>query len=63
MEGWSGARIALIGSVPWVAATVVGIAWTVRGGDAQTAFTVAGFILTVGTGKYAVEFFGYLRLG
>lgn len=54
VEGWSGARIAMIGSVPWVAATVVGVAWTVRGGDAQTAFTVAGFILTVGTALLAL---------
>lgn len=51
VEGWSGFRIGLVGSVPWIAATVVGVAWTARGGDAQTAFTVAAFILTVGTCK------------
>lgn len=51
VEGWSGFRIGLVGSVPWVAATAVGVAWMARGGDAQTAFTVAGFILTVGTCK------------
>jgi hypothetical protein len=51
VEGWSGFRIALIGSLPWIVATVVGVAWTARGGDAQTAFTVAAFILTVGTCK------------
>ena len=49
VEGWSGFRIGLIGSLPWVVATVVGVVWTVRGGDVQTAFTVAAFILTVGT--------------
>ncbi|KAH7559724.1 hypothetical protein BM1_03358 [Bipolaris maydis] len=54
VEGWSGFRIGLVGSVPWVAATVVGVAWTARGGDAQTAFTVAGFILTVGTSLLAL---------
>jgi hypothetical protein len=49
VEGWSGSRIATVGSVPWVSATIVGVVWVVRGGDAQTAFTVASFILTVGT--------------
>jgi hypothetical protein len=51
VEGWSGFRIALLGSVPWVAATVVGVTWVVKAGDRQTAFTVAAFILTVGTCK------------
>jgi hypothetical protein len=37
--------------VPWVAATVVGVTWVVKAGDRQTAFTVAAFILTVGTCK------------
>jgi hypothetical protein len=49
VEDWSGFRIGLVGSVPWVVATVVGVTWTAKGGDAQTAFTVAAFILTVGT--------------
>jgi hypothetical protein len=49
VEGWSGSRIAMVGSVPWVSASIVGIVWVARGGDAQTAFTVASFILTVGT--------------
>jgi hypothetical protein len=51
VEGWSGFRIALLGSVPWVAGTVVGVTWVVKAGDPQTAFTVAAFILTVGTCK------------
>ncbi|CAO2656555.1 Nn.00g053580.m01.CDS01 [Neocucurbitaria sp. VM-36] len=54
VEGWSGFRIALIGSVPWIAATIMGIVWVSRGGDAQTAFTVAGFILTVGNSLLAL---------
>ncbi|ORY02662.1 hypothetical protein BCR34DRAFT_605497 [Clohesyomyces aquaticus] len=54
VEGWSGFRIGIVGSVPWVLATVVGVAWTARGGDAQTAFTVAGFLLTVGTSLLAL---------
>lgn len=49
VEGWSGFRIAVLGSVPPIAATVVGVAWVIMAGDPQTAFTVAGFILTVGT--------------
>lgn len=40
--------------MPWVVATVVGVAWTAKGGDAQTAFTVAAFILTVGTSLLAL---------
>ena len=51
VEDWSGFRIGIVGSVPWVVATLVGVTWTARGGDAQTAFTVAAFILTVGTCK------------
>lgn len=51
VEGWSGFRIGLVGSLPWVVATIVGVVWTVRDGDVQTAFTFAAFILTVGTCK------------
>lgn len=28
---------------------LVGVVWTLRGGDADTAFTVVAFILTIGT--------------
>ena len=49
VEDWSGFRIGLVGSMLWVVATIVGVAWTAKGGDAQTAFMVAAFILTVGT--------------
>lgn len=52
VEDWSGFRIGLVGSIPWVAATVVGVTWVAKGGDTQTAFTVAAFILTVGTSKF-----------
>lgn len=44
-------RIAMAGSTPLIFSTVMGIAWSVRSGDVQTAFTVAGFILTAGTCK------------
>ena len=50
-RGWSGVRIALVGAVPCGAATMVGVTWVRRGGDAQTAFTVAAFVLTVGNGE------------
>jgi hypothetical protein len=60
VEDWSGFRIGLIGSMPWDVATIVGIAWTARGGDAQTAFTVAGFILTVGTCELSPSLFKIL---
>ncbi|KAK3900318.1 hypothetical protein C8A05DRAFT_17360 [Staphylotrichum tortipilum] len=46
VEGWNTTRIAVSGSVPWLASSLVGIIWTAAGGDAQTAFTVASFILT-----------------
>jgi len=46
VEGWNTTRIAVSGSVPWLASCLVGIVWTTTGGDAQTAFTVASFILT-----------------
>jgi hypothetical protein len=46
VEGWNTTRIAISGTVPWLASCLVGIIWTARGGDPQTAFTVASFILT-----------------
>lgn len=49
VEGWNGTRIAVAGITPMVFSTLVGIIWSVRSGDVQTAFTVAGFILTAGT--------------
>ena len=51
VEGWNGTRIAVVGSIPCILSTLVGVVWGVRGGDAQTAFTVAGFILTTATGE------------
>jgi len=45
-EHWNDTRIAVAGAIPWVSSCMVGIIWTSRGGDAQTAFTVAGFILS-----------------
>jgi hypothetical protein len=51
VEGWNGARIAVAGIIPLVISTLVGIIWSIRGGDAQTSFTVAGFILTAATCK------------
>jgi hypothetical protein len=51
VEGWNGTRIAVLGSLPCIASTLVGVIWSARGGDIQTAFTVAGFILTVATGE------------
>lgn len=46
VEGWNSARIAAAGTVPWLSSCLVGIIWASRGGDTQTAFTVAGFILS-----------------
>lgn len=49
VEGWNGPRIAILGTIPLVFSTLVGLIWSIRTGDWQTAFTVAGFILTSGT--------------
>jgi hypothetical protein len=49
VEGWNGARIAVAGTLPLLISTIVGVVWSVKSGDVQTAFTVAGFILTGGT--------------
>ncbi|KAL8365260.1 hypothetical protein RB595_004185 [Gaeumannomyces hyphopodioides] len=46
VEGWNTARIAISGSIPWLGSSLVGIIWAATGGDPQTAFTVASFILT-----------------
>jgi hypothetical protein len=51
VEGWNGTRIALMGTLPLIVSTLVGILWSVKQGDVQTGFTVAGFILTAGTRK------------
>ena len=51
VEGWNGTRIAFVGTVPCVLSTLLGVIWVARGGDAQTTFTVASFILTLCTGK------------
>ena len=51
VEGWSGTRIAIAGTLPLVFSTLVGVLWSVKTGEVQTAFTVAGFILTAGTRK------------
>jgi len=51
VEGWNTTRIAISGTAPWLSSCLVGIIWTAIGGDAQTAFTVASFILTSSSGK------------
>ncbi|KAK7192338.1 hypothetical protein PSPO01_01910 [Paraphaeosphaeria sporulosa] len=50
VEGWNTTRIVIAGAIPWLISCLVGIVWTAKGGDAQTAFTVASFILSSGTG-------------
>jgi hypothetical protein len=51
VEGWNTMRIAVAGTVPWLSSCIVGIAWTAAGGDVQSAFTVASFILTSSSSK------------
>jgi hypothetical protein len=52
IETWDGTRIVIAGTLPWLFSTIVGVTWSIKGGDVQTAFTVAGFILTSGTRTY-----------
>ena len=49
VENWDGTRIAIAGILPWLFSMIIGVVWSAKGGDVQTAFTVAGFILTSGT--------------
>lgn len=49
VEGWNSTRVIIAATVPWLISCLVGVVWTAMGKDAQTAFTVAGFILTSGT--------------
>lgn len=63
VEDWNGMRIAMAGSMPLIFSTVVGIVWSVKTGDVQTGFTVAGFILTAGTRKYACRDINLTSLG
>ncbi|CAG8980873.1 hypothetical protein HYALB_00013512 [Hymenoscyphus albidus] len=49
VEGWNGTRIAIAGLMPLLVSCVLGVVWSWRTGDVQTAFTVAGFVLTAGT--------------
>lgn len=51
VEGWNSTRIAIAGSIPWLSSCIVGIAWTAAGGNVQSAFTVASFILTSASSK------------
>lgn len=51
VEGWNTTRIAVWGTVPWLASCLVGIIWAAMGGDPQTTFTVASFILTSSSSK------------
>jgi hypothetical protein len=54
VEGWDAKRIVLASSLPLVGSVVVGVTWAVMLGDAQTAFTVASFILTFGAALIAL---------
>lgn len=49
VEGWNGTRIAVAGLTPLFFSCLLGIVWSWKTGDVQTAFTVAGFVLTAGT--------------
>ncbi|KAF2183736.1 hypothetical protein K469DRAFT_751445 [Zopfia rhizophila CBS 207.26] len=49
VEGWNPTRIAALGALPCVASTLVGVVWSALEGDVQTAFTVAGFMLSIAT--------------
>jgi hypothetical protein len=54
VEGWDAKRIVMASSVPLAGSVVVGLTWAIMWGDAQTAFTVASFILTFGAAMIAL---------
>ncbi|EPE30151.1 hypothetical protein GLAREA_12874 [Glarea lozoyensis ATCC 20868] len=49
IEGWNAFRICVAGILPLAISTLLGIIWSMATKDVQTAFTVAGFVLTGGT--------------
>ena len=53
VEGWNTTRIAIAGTIPWLSSCLVRVIWTATGSDAQTAFTVASFILRSSSSKSA----------
>ena len=55
VESWNATRVVIAASIPMLLSTLTGIFWSVKSGDAQSAFAVAGFILTLGTGKFTVD--------
>lgn len=53
VERWNSKRIAIAGALPWLGSWLVGIIWATMGGDPQTTFTVAGFMLSSMSCKFA----------
>lgn len=49
VEGWDTLRIIIAGTFPWLISCIVGVVYAVLTHDAQSAFTVASFILTSAT--------------
>lgn len=52
MESWSAIRILIAVSILLLSSTALGIAWAAAKDDAQTAFTVASFVLAAGSRMY-----------
>lgn len=46
VEGWKGGKIMILGAIPWVGSFLTALIWSACGGDIQTAFSVASYILT-----------------
>lgn len=62
VEGWNTTRIAVSGTARWLSSCLLGIVWTVMsGGDAQTAFTVAIFLLASSSSEWSSFEFLFLR--
>ncbi|KAM5347396.1 hypothetical protein ACJ41O_010401 [Fusarium nematophilum] len=51
IEGWSPLRLLIATSIPLLSSIVLGVCWIVLTGDIQTGFTLAGFVLTAGSGE------------
>lgn len=56
VEGWRSGRIVLLGAIPCIGSCLTGILWSIFGGDIQTAFAVASFIITASGGRYKFQF-------
>ncbi|KAH0558413.1 hypothetical protein GP486_004926 [Trichoglossum hirsutum] len=54
VEGWQASRFIVLGLTPWTISFLMAIVWSARGGNLQTVFTVASFVLTAASSLLAL---------